>query len=323
MSQLVQADAALLDHILDGTYEVWHDGLDRAAYARLWRGQVATPWGRLRLTRWALVDHGELLCGAKLYRYDAQLDGRAVTIAGIGAVFTPRPQRGHGYASELIDRLLDQCTRDRCDLAMLFSEIGVDFYARLGFETVPLSDLTLRVIEDERRGAPAMMVRSGEERDLHDIVAMDSARAAGRRLHLVRDRETVQFALARKRLQAGLGPAGARELQFFVAEEGASAVAYVVIDARAEQWTIDACGDRDPAGARLGGMLQVLIAREPSRQRPTITAWLPVDLRPPQIQVVDAQSAKDVMMIKPLTDRGKPAGSLVERDVVYWRGDAF
>ena len=51
--------------------------------------------------------------------------------------------------------------------------------------------------------------------------------------------------------------------EFFVAEEGASAVAYVVLNVNANGWTLEEAGDRDPAGARLGAMLQVLLAREP------------------------------------------------------------
>jgi hypothetical protein len=51
----------------------------------------------------------------------------------------------------------------------------------------------------------------------------------------------VQYAIAKKRLLAGLGPAGARELWCFIAEEGASAVAFVMASvgrrAREADWT--------------------------------------------------------------------------------------
>jgi predicted N-acetyltransferase YhbS len=323
MSQLVRVDGILIDHILDGTHELWHDGLDRAAYGRLWQAQSATPWGQRNLTRWALVDGDDLRCSAKLYRFTATLDQRSIQIAGIGAVFTPPPHRGRGAAAELIERLLDQCAGEGCDAAMLFSEIGPAYYERLGFTTIPLADVSVRVIEDTRRGAPAMMVRSGDDRDLSDLVTMDEARAAGCRFRLERDRDLVKFSIARKRLLAGLSPAGARTVQFFVVEEGASAVAYVVISAKGDEWIIDSCGDRDPAGARLGGLLQVLVAREPSQRRPSIKAWLPEALRPPQIQIVDATPSRDVMMIRPLSECGRPAPPLASADVIWWRGDAF
>ena len=64
-----------------------------------------------------------------------------------------------------------------------------------------------------------------------------------------------------------LGPTGLRQVEFFVAEEGGSAVAYVILSENANGWTLEEAGDRDPAGARLGAMLQVLVAREPSHRR--------------------------------------------------------
>src|SRR5205809_5809510 len=116
------------------------------------------------------------------------------------------------------------------------------------------------------------MVRGGDDRDLRDIVTMNASRAEPFRFHLVRDRDVVQFAIARKRLLAGLAPPGARAVQFFIAEEGASAVAYVVISVKAGTWIVEEMGDRDPAGARAGAILQALIAREPAERRPLITA---------------------------------------------------
>src|SRR5262249_9610969 len=157
---------------------------------------------------------------AKMYDFEATLDGRRIRVAGIGAVFTQPVHRGRGAARELLTRLLDRAAGGGCDLALLFSEIGPDYYARLGFEAIPTADLTLRGREDARRGAPATMVRAGDDRDLGDVVAMDAARAAPYRFHLDRDRDLVQFALAKRRLLAGLAPPGARALQFFVAEEG-------------------------------------------------------------------------------------------------------
>jgi predicted N-acetyltransferase YhbS len=321
MSQLVQPDGILIDRILDSTHELWSDGLSRHAYGRFWQAQLTTPWGASRLTRWALVDAGQAMASAKLYRFDAVLDGRAIQVAGIGAVFTPPAARRRGAAAELLARLLDRAAQDGADAALLFSEIGPDYYARLGFETIPLADRMLRVVEDDRRGAPMMMVRAGDDRDLADIVAMDAALAAGARFHLTRDRDLVKFSIAKKRLLAGLGPPGAREVQFFVAEEGSSAVAYAVISVKGDEWTIDSFGDRDPAGARFGGLLQVLIAREPSRRRPTIKTWMPDSFRPVQIQTAGDTPSRDVMMIKPLTDRGR--ATLAAHDIVYFRGDAF
>jgi GNAT superfamily N-acetyltransferase len=323
MAILVPAEGAILDQILESTYDTWHEGLSRRAYARFYAAQTATAWGRVHLERKALVDGAEVLASGKLYTFDATLDGRTVRVAGLGAIFTQPAHRGRGAARELVERMLDVAVAGGADLALLFSEIGPNYYARLGFTAIPTTNRTLRVIEDARRGAPATMVRGGEERDLADITAMGISRAAPYRFHLNRDRNLIQFSIAKKRLLAGLGPPGARELQFFIAEEGASAAAYVVVSVRGREWTVEECGDRDPTGARAGAILQALIARDPTEQRPSITGWLPSGFLPPQIAVIGEQPSSEVMMARALTAAGESAHALGEQDLLYWKSDLF
>jgi predicted N-acetyltransferase YhbS len=323
MTILVEADGPLLGRILDDTYEIWNDGLSRHAYARFYTAQIATAWGRARLRRFALVSGDDILASAKLYQLDAVLDGERLTVAGIGAVFTTPAARRRGAAHELIERLLEQAAADGAGLALLFSEIGPDYYARLGFEPIATLDRQLRVTESTRYGAPMTMVRGGDDRDFKDIVSLDAARAEPFRFHLTRDRDLVQFAIARKRLRAGLGSPGVRVVHFFVAEEGASAVAYVVIGVQGYEWTIEELGDRDPGGARAGAMLQALIAREPAETRPSITAWLPDGFLPPQVTVVGEKPSAETMMIRPLGDRARGLREFAPADVLYWHGDLF
>ena len=323
MTNLVEAEGPTLDRILDDTYSIWHDGLTRPAYGRFYAAQVATPWGKAHLRRLALVDGDEVLASAKLYAFDAVLDGRPIRVAGIGAVFTAEARRGRGAARELIERLLERASADGADLALLFSEIGPDYYARLGFEPIVTHDLQLRVTESTRYGAPMTMVRGGDDRDLKDIVSMGLARAEPSRFHLSRDRDLVAYAITRRRLLGGLGPPGTRALHFFIAEEGASAVAYVVISVQGNTWTIEEAGDRDPGGARLGAILQALIAREPAEKRPSIKAWLPDGFLPPQVTIIGETPSAEVMMIRPLSDRTRRLRPLAPADVCYWHGDAF
>jgi predicted N-acetyltransferase YhbS len=320
---LVPVEGSFLDQILDATYDTWHEGLSRPAYARYYAAQCRTPWGRAHLDRVALVEAGAVLASAKRYRLDAMLDGEPLRVIGIGAVFTQPAHRGRGAARELVERLLETATADGADLALLFSEIDPEYYARLGFTAIDAHDVELRVTESTRHGAPMTMVRGGDDRDLADIVAMSAARAAPYRFHLARDRDLAHYAIAKRRLLAGLGPPGALEVQFFIAEEGASAVAYAVISRRQDRWTIEECGDRDPAGARLGALLQVLIARDPAEQRPVIGASLPDGFVPPQVSVIARRKSTDVMMVRALSGKAAAAAALREPEIVYWRSDRF
>ena len=323
MAILVTAEGSILDRILEETYTIWHEGLTPRAYGRFYAAQLATPWGRTHLRRFALVDGEDVLASAKLYRLDAILDGEPIQVAGIGAVFTSASARRRGAASELVERLLERAAADGAGLALLFSEIGPGFYARLGFEAIPIADRQLRVTESTRYGAPMTMVRAGDDRDLADIVAQGRIRSEPYRFHLSRDRDQVHFAIAKKRLLAGFDVAGARALHFFIAEEGASAVAYVVISVAGHEWTLEEAGDRDPTGARAGAILQALIAREPAERRPSIKAWLPDGFLPPQVTVIGEKPSAEVMMIRALTPSARSAPALRVEDVMYWRADLF
>jgi GNAT superfamily N-acetyltransferase len=286
---LVVADSGpLLDRVLGLTYDIWNEGL-------------------------------RLLATAKRYRYHVRLDGRSGWMAGIGAVFTPPPYRGQGYASQLIERLLEMERRDGVLLAGLFSEIGTPFYERLGFAAVPIDEVTVHV--DRKDGAPAMLVRVGDDRDLPALEEMHRVRSSNVRFAIDRDRSMIHYALSKKRMLAGLGPVGLRQVEFVVAEEGASAVAYAVLHENANGWTLEEAGDRDPSGARLGAMLQVLVAREPSAPIPLIRAWWPQAFPvPPQLTLTDRSAARDVFMVRPLADIAMPENA---EDVFYWHSDHF
>jgi len=323
MADIALVDGPILRTILDETYDIWGEGLSRPAYERYYAAQLATPWGRANLQRFALVEHGAALASAKQYAFTATLDGRSVRVLGLGAVFTRPDARRRGAARELIERLLQHGADAGADLAVLFSEIGPEYYARLGFDVIPAMRTTLQVAVPDRRGAPAVMARFADDRDLADIVAMNTVRAEAFRFHLNRDRDLVHYAIAKKRLLAGLGPPGMRTVQFFVAEEGASAVAYVVVTTDSRGWMLEECGDRDPAGARVGAILQALVARDPAEARPAIAAWLPPGFLPPQATIATAQPTTEVMMVRALSAYAKSALPLRADDVLYWHADVF
>jgi hypothetical protein len=95
----------------------------------------------------------------------------------------------------------------------------------------------------------------------------------------------------------------------------------VILSENANGWTLEEAGDRDPAGARLGGMMQVLVEREPARPTPLIRAWWPRAFPvPQQLELTDRIDARDLLMIRPLADVAIPTRA---DDVFYWRSDSF
>jgi GNAT superfamily N-acetyltransferase len=321
LSELAPATGDYLQQILGDTYPLWNDGLARERYARFWEAQLRTPWGRAHLDRVALVEGGTVICSAKRYDLSARIEGRIRRVLGIGAVFTPSPHRGRGAASRLLETMLETAETEGFEYAMLFSEIDPSFYQRLDFVPVPVLESRLAVTM--KGGSPAVLVRAGDDRDVAAVAEMSARRAEGARFALDRSEDWIRYGIAKRRLLAGLGPAGLREVEFLVTEEGHQAVAYVVSMVREGRWYIEDCGDRDPAGARLGAMLQAMIARTPHRPAPEIRAWLPHDFTPPQVTRVQTQATSEVMMIRPLKDRSLPLPPLDGSQVAYCRLDYF
>lgn len=318
---LAPASGTVEDQILHDTYPIWGEGLSFEAYSRYNSALRRTPWGETHVERVALLDGTRVLASAKRYDLSARVDGRIRRMLGIGAVFTPTGLRGRGAASALVAHMVDAANTDGYEYALLFSEIVPALYERLEFVPVPLERSELRVhVKD---GAPATLVRAGDDRDIPHVTELSMRRAAAARFALDRSEDFVRHAISRRRLLAGLGPPGLRQVEFLVAEEGHMAVAYLVCTVRQGEWTIEEAGDRDPSGARLGAMLQVMLAREPSLPAPTIGAWWPHDLRPPQLDVLAGRPTGEVMMIRPLRDRTLPMPPMAASDVVYWHADLF
>jgi hypothetical protein len=241
-------------------------------------------------------------------------------VLGIGAVFTPPELRGQGQARIIIEEMCAQGARDGVGWALLFSEIGASYYEPLGFAALPRSIVT--VVVKEKPGAPATFVRAGETTDLPFIAELSATYSHGASVALDRTADLIGFGIARRRLLAGLGPPGLRHAEFFVAEEGHRPAAYVVITRGPSGVVLEECGDRDPTGARLGSMLQVLHAREPSLKQEPLRGWLPLSLRAPQMIVLDESPAAEIMMLRRIG-----AASSVSVDtagpVTYWQTDVF
>jgi hypothetical protein len=319
---VIPAEGSILERILDTAHSISPEGLSRPAYAKFYAAQMKTAWGRRHQRRLALVQGHHVLASATQYDLAAVLDQRPVRVRGIGSVLSERADGDSRHAQALISRLVEQATEDGAALAFLFLDGGAQLGQPNGFEAVATTEVELTVAQSTRHGAPMTLIRGGEERDLAAVVAMGQVRAGSFRFHLDRDVDFVQYAITKKRLLAGLGAASARQLHFFIAEEGITAAAYVVISVVDDMWTIEECGDRDPSGARVGAILQALIAREPVERRPTIRAWLPRGFVPPQVTIVSAKPSEPVMMVRAIESTVLEP-RLSTGDVLYWLSDMF
>ena len=99
-------------------------------------------------------------------------------------------------------------------------------------------------------------------------------------------------------------------------------MAYVVISRGPSGVVLEECGDKDPSGARVGSMLQVLQAREPSLAQEPMRAWLPAGFRPPQVIVFDESPAAEIMMMRRL-GQSRVSDAVPSSPVTYWQTDVF
>ena len=316
---VVPADKAILERIVETTPPFDAD-LSREALAKYQAAQAKTAWALDHRHPVALVQGSNVLASAVRYDLAGILDGQPVTICGIGAGFNGGHHDGD-HRGALVEQLLEGAARDGADLALLMTSVNAAAIAD-GFEAVPIRDVELTVTESSRRGAPMTLVRAGEDRDLDAIAAMGRIRAGQFRFHLDRSVNFIKHAITRQRLLAGFAPAGSRQLEFVIAEEGITAAADLVISVVGKTWTLEECGDRDPSGARVGALLQALIAREPVESRPLIRGWLPPGFRPPQVTIASAAPAPAVLFTRGLTARGQQLRLAID-DVLYWRNDLF
>jgi hypothetical protein len=320
---MVLAEGATLQRVIATMPPAACRGLSRAALVRYDAALARTAWGLRHRRRFALMASDDVLASAERYDLTGSLDGQPVKICGIAATaHRETDDGGAGSVSVLVEQLVEDATRDGADLALLFRTTGSSPLVVSGFDPVPTEQIELTVTESARHGAPMVLVRGGENRDLDAIAAMGRVRASPFRFHLDRDANLIAHAVTRTRLLAGLAPPGVRRLEFVIAEEGITAAAYIVISIVGRTWVIEECGDRDVTGARVGALLQALIAREPAESRPHIRGWLPPGFRPPQIDVTATPATPPSLLARPLSSRLQ-ALQWSAGDVLYWLNDVF
>lgn len=130
--------------VLPYTAPLWAGKRDLQTYVADILAVARSRFGRRHDRTMGLYDGRTLLASFKAYdrtMHDGQSRLRAL---GIGAVFTPEKFRGRGYATAMLGAALDRARSDGYDLTYLFSDIDPQFYADIGFLTLPSRQFALR-----------------------------------------------------------------------------------------------------------------------------------------------------------------------------------
>ena len=130
--------------VLPLTAPLWAGRRSFDEYAAQTIAIARTPYGRRHYRTVGLLERGALLASFKRYERTIREGPRRIRAVGFGAVFTPPELRGRGYASVMLAMALDLARAEGFDVAYLFSDIRPQFYAALGFRTLPSRKISLR-----------------------------------------------------------------------------------------------------------------------------------------------------------------------------------
>lgn len=117
-------------------HALWGAEHNPASYLDHVHEQIRRSDGSLQYAG-VIDEHGALIASHKRYQVDLASPGGNVSAIGLGAVFTPETHRGQGLAPSMLAEALRRAQTRGVKLALLFSEIDVRFYERLGFRVLP------------------------------------------------------------------------------------------------------------------------------------------------------------------------------------------
>ncbi len=285
---------------------LWAGRRNMAMYTEQTLQIAASPYGKRSYRTVGLYDGSALLASCKRYERSVRVGAGRLRTFGIGAVFTPEPLRGRGYASAMIGMLLDAARDARYDAAFLFSDIRPKFYEELGFRLQLSRTIALRTDALERARIEIARLEEGDWNDVQRLFSgLDRARTWGfARTPLVWD-------WVRMRLRHGSEHVRGAEANFVMRDRGTvRAYVFGMRVPERDTYVVDEFGY---AGERWAETVP-LVLRGAAGDLRRITGWLPPDGARELLPRGTVRDRKDaIFMIAPISAAGKRWCALSER----------
>jgi predicted N-acetyltransferase YhbS len=264
-----------IEAVYEESHALWGAGLDFSGYHGLWEDLQRTAWGRdhLRFLVWA-DGEGRILSSMKLYRPRVRIDGRTSRACAIGAVFTPRALRRRGHAAAMLVRVLEEAAAAGDGPAMLFSDIGVGYYASLGFRPLPSEEAHGSLVRAPK--APeGWSLRPMLPEDLPAVAEAHDAWCAGRPVAVLRDLAHWRFLLERARSYFARFDGSDLSRRYRVALRDGRFAGYVVAVEGEGEWELREAGSVGGDPDTLAALLRVAAADARGRGLRTVFGWIP------------------------------------------------
>jgi hypothetical protein len=201
-----------------GVQPIWGGGLDEARFVLFQRRLADSQEAARRYVLLGWFERGRLCSGMKAYELHGSHAGTAVTLLGVGAVFTPPALRRHGHAAEMLRAAHEHYAARGFHGAVLFSDIDVHYYEKLGYRVLESREALVELPELPSGAS----FRAAAPSDAPEMIELFTrSRAHDRRLMLSRDGWTLKLQLRRLRELARARGVGEPEWGI-VASDGAA-----------------------------------------------------------------------------------------------------
>lgn len=317
MPRLAVARQSQIDAIHQESHALWGAGLSLAQYGELWSELSNTAWAaqHARFCVW-LDTYGTVLSSMKIYRPLVGLRGAVRRSCVLGAIFTPRAQRRRGHASRMVRQALEEARAEEARLALLFSDIGTEYYAGLGFRALPAEEQWGSLAP--RGDVPGLTLRDLHLEDLPDVRRMHEEFNCSRALAVMRDAAHWEFLRARsagffKRLDD-------REIEqrWRIAERDGRTVGYLITVEGRGEWSVREVGAEGGDPATMARVLRAGAAQALQAGQRRFYGWLPREVTAllPDWEIRSQTRRRAVPMLLPL-DGTVDLASLGTVDAAY------
>jgi len=122
--------------VLRENFALWSAGMKQGVYKEYLFQQINHTWARRHFRYVIFKENGRAVSSCKLYEFEFASRGQTYSFLGIGAVFTLNAFRGRGYATKMLEEVIELARSEERAGLLLFSDIGNSIYTEVGFEPV-------------------------------------------------------------------------------------------------------------------------------------------------------------------------------------------
>jgi GNAT superfamily N-acetyltransferase len=296
--------------VLRESHTLWGAGLPLDAYVAMWEELADSAWGRdwYAWRAWVAED-GRVLSSLKLYRPHMRLGELTARARAIGAVFTPREHRRHGYAASLIRAVLAEPPDAARDPGFLFTDIGVEYYAALGFAALPCEDAIGTLGGTAARPSHDLSLRTMTIDDLDQVGHAHVRASEGRPIAILRDRPHWEFLLLRAASFFRRIDGSNLERRFMIATRASRPVGYLIGVLGPGEWNVREAAAFDGEPDTLARILAAGGEDAHAAGARTVWGWIPRSWWPlvPAWRLRLQPRLRGIPMIRPPRDFELPA----------------